>query len=157
MTMLKRVLKFLNDNQIEYLHTVHEPVFTARLASVEHLRLRDVAKVVVFWSGRGYAMAVIPGDTLLDFEQVRSILGLHDASLATEADLGELFPDSELGAMAPFGNLFGLPVYVDEKLAAENIIAFNAGTHRDVVQMHFRDFERPVKPRIVCFGRLAMA
>jgi Ala-tRNA(Pro) deacylase len=158
MPMLERVLKFLNANRIEYLHTIHEPVFTAReLASVEHLPLRDVAKVVVFWSERGCALAVIPADMFLDLDQVRSILGLSDVSLATESDLGRLFPDSELGAMAPLGNLFELPVFVDEKLAAENVIAFNAGTHRDVVQMHFRDFERLVKPRVVSLGRLARA
>jgi Ala-tRNA(Pro) deacylase len=156
--MLERILKFLNANQVEYLHTIHEPVFTAReLASVEHLPLRDVAKVVVFWSERGCALAVIPADMLLDLDQVRSTLCLSDVSLATETDLGRLFPDSELGAMAPLGNLCGLPVFVDEKLAAENVIAFNAGTHRDIVQMHFRDFERLVKPRIVRFGRRAMA
>jgi Ala-tRNA(Pro) deacylase len=158
MPMLERVLKFLNHNQVEYLHTIHEPVFTAsELASVEHLRPQGVAKVVVFWSERGCAMAVIPADMLLNLDQVRSALGLSDVSLATKADLGRLFPDSELGAMAPLGNLYGLPVFVDEKLAAENVIAFNAGTHRDVVKMHFRDFERLVKPRVVCLGRLRMA
>ena len=156
MTMLQKVIQFLNDNQVEYLHTIHEPVFTAReVAAVEHLPLRDVAKVVVFWTERGCALAVIPADMLLDLEQVRSTLGYKEVSLAREADLGRLFPESELGAMAPLGNLFGLPVFVDEKLASENIIAFNAGTHRDVIQMHFRDFERLVKPRIFRFGRLA--
>lgn len=157
MPMLERVLRFLNHNQVEYLHTMHEPVFTAsELASVEHLNPRDVAKVVVFWSERGCALAVIPADMLLDLDQVRSALGCSDVSLATEADLGRLFPDSELGAMAPLGNLYGLPVFVDERLAAENVIAFNAGTHRDVVQMHFRDFERLVKPRVVSLGRPPM-
>jgi Ala-tRNA(Pro) deacylase len=101
-------------------------------------------------------MAVIPANTELDLDHVRSILGLREVHLASEADLGRLFPDSELGAMAPLGNLFGISVYVDEMLAAENFIAFNAGTHRDVVQMRFRDFERLVKPRVVCFGRLTM-
>src|SRR5215831_8029963 len=139
MAMFEKVIEFLNDNQVKYLHTIHEPVFTAReVAAVEHLPLRDVAKVVVFWTERGCALAVIPADMFLDLEQVRFTLGYKEVSLAREADLGRLFPDSELGAMAPLGNLFGLPVFVDEKLAAENVIAFNAGTHRDVIQMHFR-------------------
>jgi Ala-tRNA(Pro) deacylase len=156
--MLERVLRYLNHNQVEYLHTIHEPVFTAwELASVEYQFPRRVAKVVVFWSERGCALAVMPADMFLDLDRVRSIPGLSDASLATKADLGRLFPDSELGAMAPFGNLYGLPVFVDEKLAAENIITFNAGTHRDVVQMHYRDFERLVKPRVVRLGRLPVA
>ena len=77
--------------------------------------------------------------------------------LATEAELADLFPPCELGAMPPFGNLFGLPVYVDGRLAGEDMITFNAGTHRDVIHMHFGDFERLVQPSVVAFSRRARA
>jgi Ala-tRNA(Pro) deacylase len=100
-------------------------------------------------------MAVLPGDSVVDLEQLRLDLGLSRLRLATEAELKELFPPCELGAMPPFGNLFGLPVYVDSRLAGEDMVAFNAGTHRDVIHMHFADYERLVNPSVVPFARRA--
>ncbi len=158
MTILERLLKYLDDNRVPYLHTVHEPVYTAReLAAVEHVPPRDVAKVVVFHSERGYAMAVLPADKLLDLKELRSTLVLSHVRLANEQELAELFPDCELGAMPPFGNLFGLRVYVDQDLNAENLIAFNGGTHDDVIEIHYRDFERLVNPRVMPLARWAYA
>ena len=158
MTILKQILKYLDDNGVLYLHTIHEPAYTARdVAAVEHLPLRDVAKVVVFHSERGYGMAVLPADRLLDLRQLRSTLVFDHLRLATEEELAVLFPDGELGAMPPFGNLYGLRVYVDQDLADDYLIAFNAGTHRDVVEMHYKDFDRLVKPRVVHLARPAFA
>jgi Ala-tRNA(Pro) deacylase len=98
-------------------------------------------------------MAVLTGDSVVDLEQLRLDLGLARLRLATEAELNELFPTCELGAMPPFGNLFALPVYVDGRLAGEDMILFNAGTHRDVIHMHFQDFQRLVNPSVVAFAR----
>ena len=72
--------------------------------------------------------------------------------LGTEAELIELFPDSELGAMPPFGNLVQMPVLIDEGLAAAGFIAFNAGTHRDVIHMSFEDFVTLANPLIARFA-----
>ena len=102
MTILKQILKYLDDNGVIYLHTIHEPAYTARdVAAVEHLPTRDVAKVVVFHSERGYGMAVLPADRLLDLKHLRSTLVLAHLRLATEEELALLFPDCELGAMPP--------------------------------------------------------
>jgi Ala-tRNA(Pro) deacylase len=156
MPILQKLQEFLEQSQVGYTHTVHPTAYTAReVASAEHLPAREVAKTVVFLGENGYGMAVLPADSVVDLEQLRLDLGLSRLRLATEAELGELFPDCELGAMPPFGNLFGLPVYVDNRLAAEETIAFNAGTHRDVVHMRFRDFERLVNPAVVPFARRA--
>lgn len=158
MAMLQRLLAFLDENHVEYTHHAHPTAYTAReVASVEHISAHKVAKVVVFFSENGYGMAVLPGDSMLDLQGLRTLLGVSRLRLATESELGDLFPDSELGAMPPFGNLFGLPVFVDGSLTSEETIAFNAGTHRDVVHIKFRDFERLAKPTVVSLGRHATA
>ncbi len=158
MAMLGKLQEFLDQNQVSYRHSVHPTAYTAReVATAEHVPAHEVAKTVVFLSESGYGMAVLCGDCVVDLEQLRLDLGLSRLRLATEAELGELFPECELGAMPPFGNLFGMPVYVDTQMAGEDTIAFNAGTHRDVVHMHFRDYQRLVKPEIVPFARRVAA
>ncbi len=158
MPILRKLQDFLEQNQVAYTHTVHPLAYTAReLATAEHVPAREVAKTVVFLSEHGYAMAVLTGDSVVDLEQLRLDLALARLRLATEAELADLFPPCELGAMPPFGNLFGLPVYVNSRLAGEDMITFNAGTHRDVIHMHFRDFERLAQPSVVAFSRRAGA
>jgi len=158
MPLLPKLRDFLDQKQVGYTHTVHPLAYTAReVASAERIPPREVAKTVVFLDEQGYGMAVLPADSVLDLEQLRMDLGLSRLRLATEAELMELFPGCELGAMPPFGNLFSLPVYVDRRLASEDTIAFNAGTHRDVVHMHYRDFANLVNPAVVPLARLAAA
>ncbi len=158
MSMLKKLQDLLDQNRVEFQHTVHPTAYTAReVASSEHIPAHEVAKTVVFLSENGYGMAVLCADCVVDLEQLRLGLGLSRLRLATEAELSELFPDCELGAMPPVGKLFGLPVYVDQQVAGEDMIAFNAGTHRDEVHMHFRDFQRLTKPEIVPFARRVAA
>lgn len=158
MPILTKLREFLDQNQVDYTHTVHPLAYTAReVASAEHVPAREMAKTVIFLSEQGFGMAVLPADSVVDLEELRQDLGLSRLRLATEAELGELFPTCELGAMPPFGNLFGLPVYADGRLAAEDTITFNAGTHRDVIHMHFRDFQRLVNPSTISFARRAGA
>jgi Ala-tRNA(Pro) deacylase len=158
MAILKKLQEFLEASGVEYRHAQHPTAYTAReVAMAEHIPAHEVAKTVVFLSENGYGMAVLCGDCVVDLEQLRKDLGLTRLRLATETELGELFPDCELGAMPPMGNLFGLPVYVDTQLASEPMIAFNAGTHRDVIYMRFADFERLVKPQILPFARRVTA
>jgi Ala-tRNA(Pro) deacylase len=152
--MLERLLEFLNQSRVQYTHHVHPTAFTAReVASLEHLPAHEFAKTVVYHGDTGYGMAVLPADTKLDLQELRVLLGLQRARLATEAELASLFRECELGAMPPFGNLCGIPVYVDARLTAEETIAFNAGTHRDLILMKFRDYERLVGPSIVHLAR----
>ncbi len=156
MPMLNKLLAYLEENKVEYARHSHPTAYTAReVASVEHVPAHKIAKTVVVLSENGFAMAVLPGDSLLDLEGIRALLGVSRLRLATEGELGELFPDCELGAMGPFGNLCGLPVYVDAELAREESIAFNAGTHRDVIHMRFADFQRLVNPKMLSLSRHA--
>ncbi len=156
MSMLQKLLAFLDDNQVKYTHHSHPTAYTAReVASVEHVPAHKIAKTVVFFSENGYGMAVLPGDSMLDLHGLQALLRVSRLRLATESELNDLFPDCELGAMAPFGNLSGLPVFVDSSLADEETIAFNAGTHRDVLHMRFEDYQRLVQPSIVTASRHA--
>jgi Ala-tRNA(Pro) deacylase len=156
MSMLQKLLAFLDDNQAKYTHHSHPTAYTAReVASVEHVPAHKIAKTVVFFSENGYGMAVLPGDSMLDLHGLQALLRVSRLRLATESELNDLFPDCELGAMAPFGNLSGLPVFVDSSLADEENIAFNAGTHRDVLHMRFEDYQRLVQPSLVVASRHA--
>jgi Ala-tRNA(Pro) deacylase len=158
MALLEQLLDFLAQSQVAYTHHSHPTAFTAReVASLEHLPPHNFAKTVVFHGDSGYAMAVVTADRKLDLQELRALLGLNRVRLATEAELAGLFCDCELGAMPPFGNLCGLRVYVDARLATEETIGFNAGTHRDVILMKFRDYERIVGPSIVHMARSAAA
>ena len=157
MALLKRLRVFLDENRAEYTHTVHPIAYTAReVASAEHLPSREVAKVVVVFGDEGYHMMVVPASKLVDFQEIRFTLGLSHARLATEAEVGELFPDCELGAMPAMGNLYGVPVYLDSSLAAEDMIAFNAGTHSDVVHMRTSEYRALVHPTVVSLAREAV-
>ena len=156
MPMLQKLLTFLDDNQAKYTHHSHATAYTAReVAAVEHVPAHKIAKAVVFFSENGFGMAVLPGDSMLDVHGLQTLLRVSRLRLATESELNDLFPDCELGAMAPFGNLCGLPVFVDSSLADEETIAFNAGTHRDVLHMRFEDYQRLVQPSIVVASRHA--
>lgn len=158
MAILPRLKEMLEANGVSYTHHVHPTAYTAReVAQLEHLPQHRFAKAVVFWGDEGYAMAVLPADYVVDLQELRAALGIKRARLATEKELAELFPDCELGAMPPLGNLYKMPTYVESSLAEEEWIAFNAGTHQDVVHLRFEDFKRLTKPLIVHFARLAAA
>lgn len=140
--ILAKLETLLDVNGIHYTHTIHKPAFTAReVAKAEDLPLDHIAKSILFFGDDGYGIAVVPGDRKLDLHELREMLNQPHLRLATEHELRKLFPESEPGAMPPFGNHVQVPVYVDSHLAAQESIAFNAGTHRDVVHMRFRDFE----------------
>ena len=130
MPLSERLRSFLESHHAEFPLTTHAKAFTARdVAAAEHLPAREVAKTVVIFGDDAYHMIVLPASKLVDLYEVRPVLGLSKARLATEAELGTLFPDCELGAMPPLGPLYGLPVYLDNSLMGQDWIAFNAGTH----------------------------
>jgi Ala-tRNA(Pro) deacylase len=154
MPLSERLRQFLDSHHADYSITLHHKAFTAReVAAAEHLPAREVAKSVVVFGDGEYHMIVIPANRLVDFQEVRLTLGLSQVRLATEDELAKLFPDSELGAMPPFGGLYGMAVYLDNSLAGEETIAFNAGTHRDVIHMKTLDYRRLVQPTLVSLAR----
>jgi Ala-tRNA(Pro) deacylase len=157
MALLVRLQELLDRSGVAYTHTVHPLAYTAReVAAVEHLPAQEVAKVVVFLAENGYRMVVLPANKVVDFQELRAMLGFSHARLATEKELADLFPDCDLGAMPPFGNLYDMPVHLDSSLLADETIAFNAGTHRDVVHIRLGDFRRLVNPEVVTLAREAV-
>jgi Ala-tRNA(Pro) deacylase len=158
MPLSEALRSFLDSQHAEFTLSTHPNAFTAReVAAAEHLPAREVAKTVVVFGDGAYQMIVVPATRLVDFHEVRTALGLTQARMATEMELSRLFPDCELGAMPPFGSLYGLPVYLDGTLASQDTIAFNAGTHRDVIHMTTAEFRRLVSPQIVSLVRQAVA
>jgi Ala-tRNA(Pro) deacylase len=154
MPLSSRLNSFLGSRHAEFTVTGHPKVFTAReVAAAEHLPPREVAKTVVVFGDGSFHMIVIAASKLVDFQEVHTALGLAHARMATERELQELFPDCELGAMPPFGPLYGLPVYLDGALASQETIAFNGGTHRDVIHMRTAEFRRIVTPIVVSLVR----
>ena len=155
MTTLERCLDLLDRSRVWYAHTKHPLAFTAaEVASAEHLSPHKLAKTVVYASAQGYGLALLPADSLIDMQQLGAFLNDPAIRLATEQELGQLFPECELGAMPPLGNLFHLPVIVDTSVAEQEFIAFNAGTHLDVIHMSYGDYDRLVDPGV---GKFAFA
>ena len=152
MEIPKELLDCLNQNNVEYeiLHHV-EAVTAQRIAQAEHVKGRHQAKVVMIRSGDQHLMVVLPADHHIDLEKVERVLG-KTVSLDKENEFKSLFPDSAIGAMPPFGNLYGLPTYVDKDLAEQDYIVFEAGTHTDAIKMSYSDYEKIVKPKVEDLG-----
>jgi Ala-tRNA(Pro) deacylase len=158
--ILAKLEMLLDVNGINYTHTIHKEAFTAEeVAKAEDVPVSRIAKCIVFFGEDGYGMAVVPGDRNVDLHELRELLNQPHLRLAAEEELRKLFPESELGAMPPIGNHIVLPVFVDSHLAERETIAFNAGTHSDLVHIKFRDFERlsgaTILPCAAAVGRRA--
>jgi Ala-tRNA(Pro) deacylase len=100
------------------------------------------------------AMAVLPASQKADLSLLRAALGVDGVELATEAEFRRLFPECELGAMPPFGNLYDMNVYVSEGLTEDDEIVFNAGSHTELIRLAYMDFERLVRPKVFRFERV---
>jgi Ala-tRNA(Pro) deacylase len=143
-----QLINCLNESKVRYEILHHPEAVTAqRIAQAEHVKGRHHAKVVMIKSGEQRLMAVLPADHQIDLEKVGKVIG-KTASLDSEKEFKSLFPDCAIGAMPPFGNLYGLPTYVDKSLAAQDYIVFEAGTHSDAIKLSYRDYEKIVKPQV---------
>ena len=148
-----RLRNFLENEKVRYAHETHRTAYTAQqVAQEEHVPGKMVAKTVVVKLDDSFALAVMPATARADFARLKSALGAREVRLATELEFTGLFPDCEVGAMPPFGNLYGVPVYVDSALAQDEEIIFNAGTHQDTIRMRYADFERLARPVSFAFA-----
>ncbi|GLH65932.1 aminoacyl-tRNA deacylase [Geothrix edaphica] len=147
---MTRLEEFLNKNGVAHQVIPHALAFTATsVAGAAHIRGKEMAKTVVVNLDGHLAMAVVPADRKVDLERLRQATGSVTAELADEREFSGDFPGCEPGAMPPFGNLYGMPVYVEPHLAADPEIAFNAGTHTELIRMAYKDFERLAHPMLV--------
>lgn len=143
---------YLDSRGIDYVAIQHSPAFTApEVAESAHVSGRDFAKTVIVMIEDEMAMIVLPASRRVLLNDLREMLETSHVRLASEAEFRDRFPDCELGAMPPLGNLYGMKVYVSSLLAEENQIAFNAGTHTEVIKMAYADFEHLVHPVVLDF------
>lgn len=146
----KQLKEFLDKNHVKYMSIDHSPSFTAQeIAAVAHISGKQLAKTVIVKAGSQFIMVVIPATEHVNFADLRDLTGTKEVDLAKESDFKGKFPECEPGAMPPFGNLYGMQVYVSNHLVDQGEIAFNAGTHSELLKMSFSDFERLVKPRVI--------
>ena len=147
MAILKRLKAMLDEAKVPYKVYDHALAYTAQeIAAKQHFSGNEMAKVVMLQVDDTLLMAVIRGNDKISLNEVRDSLGARHVRLATEDEFIARFPECEIGAMPPFGNLFGVKVYVDAALAKDEFIYFNAGNHVQTVHMKYKDFERLVKP-----------
>ena len=148
-----RLKKFLDDNQIGYDVMHHDPAFTAQeLSARMHISGYEFVKVVVVKLDGAYALAALSAPLRINFRALAEAAGAKRCSLASEEEFQQLFPDCELGAMPPFGNLYNLPTFVDQDVTHSENIVINAGTHAEAIRLRYADFSRLARPRVARFG-----
>jgi Ala-tRNA(Pro) deacylase len=151
----KKLREFLDTQGVKYVAIPHQVAYTARqTAALTHIPNKKLAKTVIVKIDGVLAMAVLPASYAVDLTLLRAGIGARTVSLAKESEFQDQFPECEIGAMPPFGNLYGMAVYVDESLTQDEEIAFNAGSHYESLQISYADFERLVKPKVLKFTGL---
>lgn len=140
---------YLDQHRVAYDVIKHDQAITAQeVAAAAHIPGRELAKTVIVRLDDSLAMAVLRATDRLDLDLLKSAAGAENAELAEEDDFEGRFPECETGAMPPFGNLYDMDVHVDKRLAADEHIAFNAGTHTEAISLAWKDFERLVEPKV---------
>ena len=145
-----KLQEYLDEKQVRYVSIKHSPAFTAQeIAAAAHIPGREVAKTVIVKVDGVMAMVVLPAPQMVRMNHLRAQLDADRVELATEEEFKDRFPDCEVGAMPPFGNLYDMDTFVEESLTEDEEIAFNAGTHTELLRMTFEDFKAIVGPKIL--------
>ena len=154
--MPSEILKeYLDKHKVEYEEISHPVKYTAQqVAAAVHISGKELVKTVIVKIKGKLAMAVLPASCRVDFALMREVVGSDEVELAREHEFKDLFPDCEIGAMPPFGNLYGLDVYMTQRLTEDEEITFKACTHSELIRMSFADYNRLVQPIVI---RLAMS
>ena len=148
-----KLKEFLDSHNIKYVAISHSPAYTAQaIAAAAHVSGKELAKTVMVKIDGKMAMAVLPASYRVDLDLMRDAVGASTVEIATEAEFEGMFPGCEVGAMPPFGNLYGMDVFSAKRLAEDEEIAFNAGTHVELIKLAYADFERLVQPTVLAFS-----
>lgn len=151
---IRKLREFLDGHNVRYVVISHSPAYTAQgIAALTHIPGKELAKTVMVKVDGEMTMAVLPASYKIDFDLLKEATGVSEVALATEQEFADMFPECEAGAMPPFGNLYDMKVFVAESLAEGEEIAFNAGSHTELIRMAYADFERLVKPKVLKFSR----
>ncbi len=150
---VKRLKDFLDEHGIKHKTIIHSTAYTSQeIAASAHVPGKELAKTVMVRMDGRMVMAVLPASFKIDFDLLRKASGAQKVELASEQEFQYLFPGCEVGAMPPFGNLYGMDVFAASKLAEDKEIAFNAGSHSELIKLSYADFERLVKPKVITFS-----
>ncbi len=148
-----KLKNYLDEHGVKYVNIKHSQAYTAQeIAASAHIKGKGFAKSVLVKIDGQMAMAVLPASYKVDFDMLKEALGTDKARLANEQEFKDKFPGCEVGAMPIFGNIYGLEVYVAASLVEDEEIAFNAGTHTELIRLAYKDFEKLVRPKIVRFS-----
>ena len=152
MPVSERLVHFLEQQHVPFVTIPHARAYTAQeIAASVHVPGQDVAKTVMVLADGKLTMAVVPATRRLDLVALKKSIGARKIRLATETEFEGVFPECEVGAMPPFGNLYDLPVVVDDSLKKDVEIVFNAGSHTETVKIRFDEFINLVKPTFASF------
>ena len=146
---IRKLREFLDSHAVRYFVVSHSPAYTAQeIAASAHVPGKELAKTVMVTIAGKMAMVVLPASRQLDFDLLREISGTEDVELASEKEFVDLFPGCEIGAMPPFGNLYGMAVSVSEELEDDDDIAFNAGAHNELLRLSYESYKMLVHPNV---------
>ena len=153
MTISKRLKDYLEKNQVSYQAGYHQEVYTAQeIAAVQRVPGKEMAKVVMVKADGKMVMLVLPASYQVDMKKLKAALQCKKVGMAKEKEFEELFPDCEIGAMPPFGNLYNLDVLVDKVLTEDASIVFQAGSHVETLRIKYSDYVRLVNPKVGDFS-----
>lgn len=148
-----KLKEFLDSQNVKYLTISHSTAFTAQeVAASAHIPGKELAKTVMLKLNGKLVMAVLPASYKVDLELLKKATGAPEAEVASEQEFQGVFPECETGAMPPFGNLYQIDVFVDQRLREDEEISFNAGSHTELIKMSYGDFERLVNPIALRFS-----
>ena len=150
---IKKLKEYLDRNKVKYVIMKHSAAYTAQeIAAQAHIPGKQLAKTVIIKIDGKMAMAVLPASYKVDLKLLKKAAGAKKVELANEKEFKGFFPECEVGAMPPFGNLYEMDVFVSESLAEDETIAFNAGSHTELIKLNYADFEKLVKPIVLKYS-----
>ena len=150
---VQKLREFLDSQGIKYVAIQHSMAYSAQeVAASVHIRGKELAKTVMVKIDGKMVMAVLPASRNIDLDLLKAVAEAGQVQLAAEAEFKDMFPGCAVGAMPPFGNLYGIDVFAEESLAEDKEISFNAGLHSELVRLAYKDFERLVKPKVGRFS-----
>ena len=153
MSIALKIRELLQNERINYQVLEHDLAYTAaEIAEAMHLPGHQMVKSVVVNGDGKWMLCVLSATHKIDFAKLKQAFSFEEVSLANEGKVASLFPGCDVGAMPPFGQLAGIPVYVDINLKENETIAFNAGTHTDMLKIKFKDFLLVAKPTFADFS-----
>jgi len=148
-----QIKQYLEQQKVDYQLLSHRPTFTAQqMAAEEHVPGQNVAKPVIVRADGKYLMCVIPACYKVDLDELKQQLKAKELQLASEEELAKLFPECELGAEPPFGNIYGIKTIIDKSLTQDKYLVFQAGSHEQALRVIYQDYEKLVQPQVLKFS-----